>query len=177
MIEIGETYYDAGRFHQAIEVYTKALAELPAHRETIKAQIARSVRNIRRDKIALVCWGVLVLITGGTILIKPIGIDISGIKRTIVAFVVLEIILLFGAWLVREQFTSAGEMFLMTTFFSAAAGISSLISITFAKKVFVKAGGILPMVIGSMTGMIFLVTAIYLTIYHVNMHYLIVVGM
>ncbi len=177
LIEIGETYYDAGRFHQAMEVYTKALAELPAHRETIKAQIARSARNIRRDKIALLCWGILVVITGVTILVKPVGIDISKIKRIIVAFVVLEIILLFGAWLVREQFTSAGEMFLLTTFFSAAAGISSLISITFGKKVFVKADSVLPAVIGNMTGMIFLVTAIYLTIYHVNVHYLIVVGM
>ena len=177
LIEIGETYYDAGRFHQAIEVYTRALTELPAHRETIKAQITRSVRNIRRDKIALICWGILALITCLTILVKPIGIDTSRISWAIVAFVVLEVILLFGAWLIREQFTSTGEMLLLTTFFSAAAGISSLISITFGKKIFVKADCVLPAVIGSITGIIFLVAAIYLTIYHVSVHYLIVVGM
>ena len=177
LIEIGETYYNAGRFHQAIEIYTKALTELPDHEKMIKAQISRSVRNIRRDKIALICWGVLALIAGLAILVKPIGIDTSRIGWAIVAFVVLELLLLFGAWLVREQFTSAGEMLLITFFFSAAASISPLISITFGKKVFVKADGVLPAVIGNMTGMIFLVTAIYLTIYHVNVHYLIVAGM
>ena len=177
LIEIGQTYYDAGRYHQAIEVYTKALAELPAHQETVKAQIARSVRNIRRDKIALICWGVLALIGGLTILVKPIGIDTSRISWAIIAFVVLDVILLFGAWLIREQFTSVGEMVLMTTFFSAAAAIGSLVSITFGKKLFGKTDCVLPAVTGSITGIIFLVAAIYLTIYHVNVHYLIVVGM
>jgi len=177
LIEIGETYYDAGRFSKAIEVYTKALTELPAHRETIKAQIARSVRNIRRDKIALICWGILAVITGVTILVKPIGIDTSRISWAIIAFIVLEVILLFGAWLIREQFTSAGEMLLLTTFFSAAAGIGSLVSITFGKKLFVKADCVLPAVTGSITGILFLVAAIYLTIYHVSVHYLIVAGM
>jgi len=177
LIEIGETYYDAGRFHQAIEVYTKALTELPAHQETVKAQIARSVRNIRRDKIALICWGVLALIGGLAILVKPIGIDTSRISWAIIAFVVLEVILLFGAWLIREQFTSTGEMVLMTTFFSAAAGVGSLVSITFTGKLFVKTDCVLPAVMGSITGIFFLAAAIYLTIYHVSVHYLIVVGM
>ncbi len=177
LIEIGETYYDADRFGQAIEVYTKALTELPAHQETIKAQIARSARNIRRDKIALVCWIILALITGLTILTKPIGIDKSRISWAIIAFVVLEVILLFGAWLIREQFTSTAEMLLMTTFFSAAAGIASLISITFTEKLFVKSNRVWPAIIGSITGIFFLAPAIYLTIYHVSVHYLIVVGM
>ena len=177
LIEIGETYYDAGRFHQAIEVYTKALIELPAHRETIKAQIARSVRNVRRDKIALICWGILAVITGVTILITPVGIDKSRIKWIIAAFLVLGVILLFGAWLIREQFTSTGEMFFLAIFFSASTGISSLISITFGKKIFVKADGFLPAVAESITGMIFLVAAMYLAIYYINMHYLIVIGM
>ena len=90
---------------------------------------------------------------------------------------ILQMLLLFGAWLIREQFTSAGEMLLMTTFFSAAAGIGSLVSITFTEKFFVKTNSVLPAVTGGITGIIFLAAAIYLTIYHVSVHYLIVVGM
>jgi len=177
LIEIGETYYNAGRFRKAIEVYTKALTELPGYEKMIKAQISRSVRNIRRDKIALICWGVLAFIGGLSILVKPIGIDTSRISRAIVAFVVLELLLLFGAWLVREQFTSAGEMFLITFFFSAATSIGSLVSTSFTGKLFVKTDSVLPTVISCITGIVFLAAAIYLTIYHVNVHYLIVAGM
>ncbi|HEG44572.1 MAG TPA: tetratricopeptide repeat protein [Phycisphaerales bacterium] len=177
LIEIGQTYYDASRFDQAIEVYTKAITELPAHRETIEAQITRSMRNIRRSKIAWICWGILAVIAGVTILIKPIGIDKSRISWAIIAFVVLEVILLFGAWLIREQFISTREMLLITTYFSAAAGIASLVSITFGAKIFAKAGSVLPAVIGSITGMVFLAAAIYLAIYYVSEHYLIVIGM
>jgi hypothetical protein len=177
LIEIGETYYDAGHFRKAIETYAQALTDLPAHRETIKAQIARAVRNIRRGQIALVCWGVLALIAGLTILAKPIGIDKSKVSWAIIAFIVLESLLLFGAWLIREQFTSAGEMLLITTFFSAAAGIGSLLSITFTEKLFTRTDSVLPAIVGSITGIIFLTAAIYLAIYYVNVHYLIIVGM
>ena len=177
LIEIGETYYDAGLFREAIEVYTEAITELPAHAKTIKAQIARSVRNIRRGQIALICWGVLALIGSLTILVKPIGIDTRKISWAVVAFVVLELFLLFSAWLIREQFSSVSEMLLITIFFAAAAGVGSLVSISFTEKLFVRTNSILSAIIGSMTGVVFLVAGVYLMIYYVNVHYLIVVGM
>jgi len=177
LIEIGETYYDADRFREAIEVYTKALTELPTHQEMINAQISRSVRNIRRDKIAFICWGVLAVIAGLVILVKPVGIEKSKIVWAIVAFVVLGLPLLFGAWLIREQFTSVSEMLLITILFSATAGIGSLVSITFTEKLFAKADDISSAVVGIVTGIIFLFAGVYLTIYYVNVHYLIVVGM
>jgi tetratricopeptide (TPR) repeat protein len=184
LIEIGETYYDAGRFREAIEVYTKGLGELPVHQETIKAQISRAERNIRRDKIALICWGVIIFITAVTILARPRGININRIGWSIAGFVVLELILLFGAWLIHEQFSSVAEMLLITIFFSAVASVGSLISISFAEKLIGKAAAkttaardILRAVVGSITGLSFQAAGIYLAIYYINLHYLIVVGM
>jgi hypothetical protein len=177
LLEIGETYYNAGRLREAVEVYTKALDELPAYEDTIKAQIARCQRNIRRDIIAVICWGILVVLTSVTILVKPIGLDKSRISWAIVSFVIMEVILLFGAWLIREQFASTRELLLITTFFSVSTSIASLVSMTFSKKLFAKADGVLAAVIGSVTGLIYLLAGLYLTIYYVSVHYLIVAGM
>ncbi|MDD5135295.1 MAG: tetratricopeptide repeat protein, partial [Phycisphaerae bacterium] len=55
MLEIGETYYDAARYKEAVVALNEAMSQLPALAETIKAQIARAERNLRRDKIAYVC--------------------------------------------------------------------------------------------------------------------------
>jgi tetratricopeptide (TPR) repeat protein len=177
LIEIGETYYNANRSREALEVYSQALAELPDHRKTIEAQISRCLRNLRRDKIALICWGILALITCLAVIAKPFGIDRSRISWVTIAFVIMEVILLFGAWLIREQFASTRQLLLITTFFSLSTSIASLVSMTFAKKLFVKADGALPAVIGSVTGLIYLLAGIYLTIYYVSVHYLIVAGM
>lgn len=177
LIEIGETYYNAGRSREAAEVYRKALVELPALRETIEAQIARCARNLRRDKIAIICWGILALISGLAVLIKPIGFDRSRLIWAIVAFVILEAILLFGAWLIREQFASNSEMLLIPTFFSVAAAVASLVSMALGTKLCGKADSVLQAIMGSVTGMLFLFAAIYLTIYHISVHYLIVAGL
>jgi len=112
-----------------------------------------------------------------TVLVKPIGIDRSGIRRAIITFVVLYVMMLFGAWLIREQFVSTRVIFLITGFFSASAGVSSLMSITLGGKLFTRASGVLQAVVGSIIGLIFLVPAMYLTIYHISVHYLIVIRM
>ena len=47
-----------------------------------------AVRNIRRDKIAWLCWGVMIIILAVTLLIKPIGIDAGKIVWSVIGFVV-----------------------------------------------------------------------------------------
>jgi len=176
LIEIAQTYYDAGRYRETIEVSTKALAELPAQRETLTAQIARSERNIRRDKIAWVCWGVLAVLTGLIILAKPVGMKGQRNRWAAAAFVVLLVVLMFAAWLIREQFTSTGEMLSIAFFFSAAAVAGALLSITFTEKFCANANA-LTALLGSITGLVFWIVSLYLIVYYANMHYLIVVGM
>lgn len=183
LMDIGQTYYEAGRYNEAMEVYAEALLELPSLKDTIKAQIARCKRNLRRSYITLLCFGIFALISGLGVLVKPRGVDGNKIIFSLVAFAVLGVVLLFGAWLIYEQFSSVREMLLIVISFSAIAAISSLVSMTFADKLFAKAVGagagrnILSVAAGSVMGVILFTAGIYLAIYYINVHYLIVVGM
>lgn len=176
MVEIGETYYDAGRYKEAITTFKQALNESPALADTIKTQIARAQRNIRRDKIAYACWIVLAITCGIAFLRKPRSVETSRIFWSFVVFVITGVLLSFGAWLIHEQFNSFKEMLLIVFFFSATTGLSTLISMNFTDKLLVKNNhSVLAAVAGTMAGIIFFLAGIYLTIYYVYVHYLIVV--
>jgi tetratricopeptide (TPR) repeat protein len=182
MLEIGETYYDAARYKEAIVAFNEAMSQLPALADTIKAQIARAERNLRRDKIAYVCWAVLAVICGISFAKKPRIIDADRISWCAAAFVIIAVLLAFGAWLVHEQFNSTGEMVRLVIFFSLTASLSMLISMNLANKLLAKRKTalkrfhyILSTAIGSLAGIIFFLAGMYLTIYYVYVHYLIVV--
>jgi tetratricopeptide (TPR) repeat protein len=182
MVEIGETYYDAGRYEEAIKAYNEALRELPALADTIKAQIARSQRNIRRDKIAYICWGLLAILSGATFLGKPRCIKTSRIIGALAAFVITGAILSFGAWLIHEQFNSVKEMWLITIAFSGIIGLSTFISRTLTDKFLAKTAvnpgtsrRIFATIAGVVAGSIFFLAGIFLAIYYIYIHYLIVV--
>jgi len=182
MVEIGETYYDAGRYKEAIKAYNEAIGELPALADTIKSQISRSERSIRRDKIAYVCWGISALICGMVFLRKPRRIDMSRVVWSVAVFVLAGVFLSFGAWVIREQFTSAREMILIVISFSAITGLSVLISMIFTGKILAKSNAdskeshcVFPAVAGTLLGVVFFLAGIYLAIYHIYIHYLIVV--
>ena len=178
MVEIGETYYDAGRYKEAIRAYNEAINELPALTDTIKSQIARSERNIRRDKIAYICWAILACICGMVFLRKPRCISVSRVVWSAAAFIITGAFLSFGAWLIHEQFNSLKEMLLIVILFSTTTGLSALISMNFTDKLLAKGNGnryVFAAVTGTVAGIIFFLAGIYLTIYYVYVHYLIVV--
>jgi len=175
MVEIGETYYDAGRYKDAIKAYNEALGELPALADTIKSQIARSERNVRRDKIAYVCWGIAAIMFGTAFIRKPRRIGARSIVCACAAFVIAGAALSFYGWLIHEQFNSAREMILIVSSFSAIAGLSALISMKFTRKVNADSTGVFSAVAGSLAGVVFFLAGIYLAIYHIYIHYLIVV--
>jgi tetratricopeptide (TPR) repeat protein len=170
-LEIGETYYNAGLYKEAIISYQKALKELPGKKKTIDARINRSKRNIRREVLAAAAWIIAAVFCLLTLLLRPVGLDFSRIGRGILVFVILGIILLFGAWLIHEQFPSVRQMWLFVGLFAVSAGLSSFLSVNFAQKL---AGSrkVLKTIIGSLTGILFFLTGFYLTIYYVNVHYL-----
>jgi len=176
MVEIGETYYDAGRYKEAIIAFKQALNESPALADTIKTQIARAQRNIRRDKISYACWIVLAITCGIAFLRKPRSVETSRIFWSFVVFVITGVLLSFGAWLIHEQFNSLKEMLLIVFFFSTTTAVSTLISMSFTDKLLAKNNrSVLAAVAGTMAGIIFFLAGIYLTIYYVYVHYLIVV--
>ena len=184
LMDIGQTYYQAERYKEAMAVYKEALSQLPALEDTINAQIARCRRNIRRVHAAMVCWAVAALVITKAVLVKPVGIGVGRIVLALPGFVVLVILLWFGAWLIKEQFSSPAEMLLLVTSFAAAAAVASVFSISLAEKIFLDHGGgarkpprILSVATGTVTGLILFIAALYLAIYYINMHYLIVVGM
>jgi tetratricopeptide (TPR) repeat protein len=175
MVEIGETYYDAGRYKEAIKAFNEALGEMPGLADTIKSQIARSERNLRRDKIAYVCWGIAAIVFGAAFIRKPRRIGARSIVCACAAFVIVGAVLSFYGWLIHEQFNSAREMVLIVSSFSAIAGLSALISMKFTRKVNADSTGIFSAVVGGLAGVVFFLAGIYLAIYHIYIHYLIVV--
>ena len=176
MVEIGETYYDAGRYKESIIAFKQALNESPVLADTIKTQIARARRNICRDKIAYACWIVLAITCGIAFLRKPRSVETSRIFRSFVVFVITGVLLSFGAWLIHEQFNSLKEMLLIVFFFSTTTAVSTLISMSFTDKLLAKNNrSVLAAVAGTMAGIIFFLAGTYLTIYYVYVHYLIVV--
>ncbi|UCH98055.1 MAG: tetratricopeptide repeat protein, partial [Candidatus Aminicenantes bacterium] len=170
-LEIGETYYNAGLYKEALKNYQKALGELPGKEKVISARIKRSKRNIRREVLAVLAWIIAAIFCGLTLLLPPVGLDLSRIGRGILVFVILGIILLFAAWLIHEQFSSVKQMWLFVGLFAGGAGLSSFLSVNFAQKV---AGSrkALKIIIGSLAGILFFITGFYLIIYYVTVHYL-----
>jgi len=175
MVEIGETYYDTGRYKEAIRAYNEAIEELPALADTIKSQIARSQRNIRRDKIAYVCWGIAAIVFATAFIRRPRRIGARSIVCACAAFVIIGAVLSFYGWLIHEQFNSAREMVLIVSSFSAIGGLSALISMKVTRKVNADSTGVFSMVAGTLAGIVFFLAGIYLAIYYIYIHYLIAV--
>jgi len=170
-LEMGETYYNAGLYKEALQTYQQALGELPGKKKTIIARINRSKRNIRREVLAVLAWIIAAIFCALTFLLPPRGLDWSRIGRAVLVFVILGIILLFAAWLIHEQFPSVRQMWLLVGLFAGSAGLSSFLSVNFAQK---AAGSrkVLKTIIGSLTGILFFTAGFYLIIYYVSVHYL-----
>ena len=171
MIEIGETYYDAGRFKEARNAYVEALKELPAMSDTIKAQISRSNRNIRRVKLAYISWSIITII--GLISLRKRQPGIQKFIWSAAVFVLLLAVLSFFAWLIHEQFNSVREMVFIVISFSAVGALSSFVSLKISNSI--RGKGILSPLIAVIAGGAFYLAGIFLAIYYIYVHYLIVV--
>ena len=184
MIEIGETYYDAGKYNESITAYKNALSELPYLEEVINAQIKRCERNLRRIAIAYVSWGLIILMFVTGVIYKYSDIDRKLPLYSFPAFVILLGFIFIGAWLIREQFSSMSEMILFIILFPVIILTGAHISNRLTRMLFSKSGDeinmrrkIMTIVSGSILGIIFMIAGIYLAIYYIYAHYLIVFGL
>jgi tetratricopeptide (TPR) repeat protein len=173
LIEIGETYYYAGQYEEAVEQLLLALNQNPQNEKTITPLIKRAKRNIRRDVLADMSRILLVIFVFLVTVVKPRGLDLKRLKRIIPAVLLLAALYGFGAWLIHEQFKSNLEIILLSVLLALASGLSAFFSTQLANKLgktpFVR------MITGSLTGILFYVLALYLIIYYVNVHYLVLV--
>jgi tetratricopeptide (TPR) repeat protein len=184
LIEIGETYYQAGRYLEALETYEKALAALPGFENTIKAQIKRCLRNINREKIHITCWAIAIVLGILTLVFGKSALSKKMVIISIIAVAFLGSILMLGAWLIHEQFSSFSEMTWMIGAFTVITILSAVISISFSEGfacVFAKQGGLMKIFLmalaGFLPGSAFFFAGLYLAIYYINVHYLIIINL
>ena len=175
-IEIGETYYEAGRYKEAMNSYKKALKELPGMSDVIQTQIERSDRNLRRDKIAYLCWAIVAIIGTAAFLKKP-RIPMSRALWAFCAMFILGLIVSFAAWLVHEQFNSVREMILLICSFSLITCLSGMVAIKFAGTAKADTNLTVSAIGGALAAIVFFLAAIVLVVYYIYVHYLIIVNL
>lgn len=173
-LEMGEAWYDAGRYRKAAAVFEEALSKDPARAGELRVQLARARRNIRRGYLAVASWCCLAAMLAAAVCLPPIGLTRVRWALSLGAFVLLGACLLIGGWLIREQFASNRELVILALGF-AAAGTAGLPLSSKIGRVFRRPVTGLPVRLAA--GLLFLAAGSYLVVYYTNVHYLIVAGL
>ncbi len=174
LLEIGQTYYGARRYHEGRSAFEIALEKLPKRRVEITAQIWRCNRNIRRGHLRWLSLAIFVVVLILAVLVKPFGLRLGRIGYALTGGVLMAVATAGGAWFIHEQFNSMQEMARLIGGFSAAAACGYLLSATLASKVSGK-HGVLRFLLATLLGLVLAVAGFYLTLYYVNEHYLVAV--
>lgn len=178
-VEIAGTLYEAQRYGEAVVALRAALQVRPDLAGELLAQLARAERNQRRRHLALAAWVLLALLAVAALLrwrSAPLRLA-RLLACSAAAFAVLAGILLLGGWLIAEQFWSPGQRYALALLPAAAAVLGGVIGRRLADGLLPGARPALRLLVGSLLGLAFLAAAVYLTLFHVNEHYLVVVGL
>jgi TolA-binding protein len=183
-IEIGETYYSARRYSEAIAAYLAALAALPSRAGAIETQIKRSRRNQTRGTMALCAGASILLVLGLGFFWRPVGLPRARFLSALKAFLPLACIVSGAGWLIHEQFSSAGELLGLAFSIAASASFGYPFTSGFADKLLLggaarqRAGKrALAGLVSFVLGIVLLGAAAYLATYSLNEHYLTGFGM
>ena len=180
LMNIGYTYYKTEKYKKARDAYRQALKDAPELKDTLEPRIKRSIRNIRR--VHLYNTGLIIFFSVSMLglFTKPVGLRGRQVKKVLAALFVLCFINIIAAYLIREQFSSTGEMVKMVFFLSLSAAWAGTIGMTLANKILpAKEGGKFNpagIAAGIMLSLITYAAGFYLTIYIVYEHYLIIVN-
>lgn len=177
-IEIGQTYYGAGQYKEALNAFQTALNQLPHRKKIIEPLIDRTKRNMRRDTLSIVSWAAAAILILLVFLLKPMGFDFKG-GFYFTAFVFMGLLLLFGGWLIHEQFPSTQQLVLFALLFAFNAALSAFLSVNFSAKLFGPqppgfARKTAKILTGSLMGILFFAAGFYLTIYYISVHFLVI---
>ncbi|MBW2526858.1 MAG: tetratricopeptide repeat protein [Deltaproteobacteria bacterium] len=183
-IEIGETYYDAGRYAEAIAAFQAARLALPDRALAIDAQIRRAERNLRRGRLAWGGWIVLVALLGAGLAPRPSRVRRGDLRAAAVAFAIVAALTSIAGWLIHEQFKSTGELLGLSLTISAAASFGYPSAAALARKLWrseppeIRPGrGMAVALTGAMVHLIILAAGAYLALFHLNPHYLVTLGL
>jgi tetratricopeptide (TPR) repeat protein len=176
LIKMGETYYNNSQWDRAYEIYVKAASQYSNLKETIDSQLKRIKRNIFRIQLNYITQAILYLILLVMILLPPRGLKFSGWKKLLVGFIINFTLLFFFSWIYREEFPSVQGMTLLVLSLSVAIILSVFTAITFTNKSFFK-NRFLSILFGNLLGVITLICGLYQGIYHIYVHYLVVLGL
>lgn len=176
-IEIGETYYGAGLYKEAVNAYQEALTQLPHRKEIIAPQLRRTKRNMLRDTLSMVALAAAVVLILLVFLIKPMGFRVK-VGFYLPAFIIMGLFLLFGGWLIHEQFPSTQQLVLFAFLFAFNAAFSAFLSTNFSGKLFGPQPTGFPrkiakIVTGSLMGILYFMVGFYLIIYYISVHFLV----
>jgi len=95
------------------------------------------------------------------------------------AFIIMGLLLLFGGWLIREQFPSTLQLVLFALLFAFDAVLSAFLSTNFSGKLFgpqPRGAGrkTVKVLTGSLMGILFFIAGFYLIVYYVSVHFLVI---
>ena len=183
-LEMGQTYYDAGLYDKARAVFEEALAADAGGEKEIRTQLARVARNLHRRHLAVAAWAALGVIGLAAMFVPPLGVRFRRVGLTAGAFALLGAGLLCGGWLIREQFASNGEMMILCLVTAGIATLNTPLSAALGLKLCratspqaATTRRALASVCGCLFSLVLLAAGMYLLLYTVNEHYLIIAGL
>jgi tetratricopeptide (TPR) repeat protein len=177
-----ETFYDAGLYGEALGAYRELLSVLPDRKVTIQSQIQRCKRNIRRKHLAFGGWLLLGTLVGTTLLAAKQGVNSCGWRVGLWSGMLLLGVLGFGAWTIREQFINSTILICFVVGLSVLGGVAYPMSKTLrdwigqwrSAKRYHLGAVLMESFVGIACGVFVVVSGVYVLIYHVYPHYLIV---
>ncbi|CAB1078868.1 hypothetical protein D1AOALGA4SA_6590 [Olavius algarvensis Delta 1 endosymbiont] len=179
--EIGEAYYDAKKYKNAMAAFNEALITLPAAAEDINSQIDRAKRNLRRRHLNKLSVAISVLIIIGSVFWPPTGIQLNSLFAAAFAFILLLFLFSVAGWLIAEQFSSINELIIIATGMAAAFSSGFPFSQTLANKILrishrnSEPNSIFTAACGIMLNFIFAAAFVYSVVFYTNEHYLTIV--
>ncbi len=177
-IEEGAIYYDAGRFREAAQAWQAALQARPERAAEIAPNLARARRNERRRSYAALALGLSSIFLLGAALLRPRRLRWPGLGGAAAGGLSLALGLGGGAWLLREQFAPGGERWWLVLGFALAGSLPAPVARVLALKLLGPAASARARAaLGVGLGLALCAALAYLTVFWVNEHYLIVLGL
>ena len=166
----------------ALVNYRQARQELPEMSATLDARIQRARRNIRRQHFAVTAWIIAAIILSAGVFFHHSPVPRKTRNAMLWVFAVLVCGLSLWAWLIHEQFTSTMEICGLVLGIIISAILGSFLSIRITRRwrwgrQKARLNAIAGAGIGTVCGLLFFLAGVYLTLYYVHVHYLIIYGL
>jgi len=196
-VQIGETWYAAGRFADAVQAFERAAQLMPERSTELRARATRAGRNLRRRQLAAAAAAAMVALVLSLLLRPggagpPVRVAAGGRRRapgrlpsSAVALratllgAALAAVLAVVAGALRDQFWSSAEGYGLALGLAALTWLGALLGAALGARARARWGGGAPAqaLLGSAVGWLWLAAGAYLLVFLLNEHYLVVVGL